>query len=331
VEEPPAAPAAPDHRLRSLLSLILSSISLSLSIIVTILFIVAYLKYPKLVRRLSIQLAATICFVNIWFSMSAVLNELFLKPSWQCTFLAWLYAFSELFIVFLTCSIAVHLLFTFVLNRKSSNFHDLWYFIIPLLISGIITAIPLGSGQYGYSKTEDSCWFKYKGEKSSAIIWSMATYFGWLLLGVLFCGISVALVFWNVRKVLNEVKHTVGSGQSKPDGQKQGKMKMAYIATRIARYPAIPVITQLLNLVDEFIAHANGSSVEGLLFAAYMFASIQGLLYAIAFLLDHTFLKVVHAARVDLYEYHELNQSSGGWMVRVAYQLGVKDANAGAA
>jgi hypothetical protein len=104
------------------------------------------------------------------------------------------------------------------------------------------------------------------------------------------------------------------------EGQRHSKRQMAYIAVRLARYPLIPVITQTFNLVDETCAHIKGSTPEWILLIAYVLASIQGLLYAVALLYDPAFTKIVRAARIDLYHYYETHET--GWRAVVAYRLG---------
>src|ERR1044072_4860285 len=101
--------------------------------------------------------------------------------NWVCNVAPWGFVFTALLGCFLNVAIAFNLQVIFVHNYIDTKRFEKYYIIIPLILSGILSTLPVSFGALGFDEKEISCWYK-NGTTMSGAIWQWATLHGWILL-----------------------------------------------------------------------------------------------------------------------------------------------------
>src|SRR2546423_3694251 len=212
-----------------------------------------------------------------------------------CSVAPWGFVFTALLGCFLNVAIALNLQIIFIHNYIDTRRFEKFYIIIPLILSFVLSILPVSFGALGYDEQEISCWYK-NGSTTGAIIWQWTTLHGWILLSILYCTFSVVVVTIRLKVA---TKNFIDMNRSSPnslnviqDRAYQRQLIMNQAVKRIILYPIVPVLTFLFNIISNFLFFTTKKNQITFQMLANVGTSSQGLLNALVFCLDPAMKKI---------------------------------------
>jgi hypothetical protein len=219
------------------------------------------------------------------------------KPpsNWTCSVAPWGFVFTALLGCFLNVAIAFNLQVIFVHNYIDTKRFEKYYIIIPLILSLILSILPVSFGVLGYDEKEISCWYK-NGSTTDALIWQWTTLHGWILLSILYCLYSVIAV---IIRLQVSTRHFIKMNQFSPnsssliqDRSYRRQLIINQAVKRIILYPIVPILTFLFNIVSNFLFFTTKRNSIIFQMLANVGTSSQGLLNSLVFCLDPAMRKL---------------------------------------
>ncbi|KAI9001920.1 hypothetical protein BC832DRAFT_125150 [Gaertneriomyces semiglobifer] len=117
--------------------------------------------------------------------------------------------------LFSTSAIALNIFLVFVMKVAKRQNLEKTYYIVAGIAAFTIPLITWACGRFGWNESE--CWYKWSIDEpyEPVVIWQWTTYYGWVMLVILFCTTSTALFWWSVRRpvsqdMTNTAQHTLG-------------------------------------------------------------------------------------------------------------------------
>lgn len=204
----------------------------------------------------------------------------------------------------LTSCIAFNLLFVFVLKRPTTSTLEAIYFGFTFAISFALPTLAIATGRIGWAGGE--CWFKTnEGEASNVLYaWEWGIFYGWVLFTIIFCAAVLIAVRTKLSKEQSKIisdlhtRHTISDSRSQTTGitaqiarrnaQKAKKMKklVNQAISRIAWYPIVPLLSQIMNIGADADGFINGKIRWQMLVAANFGLGLMGTMNAIIFFFD---------------------------------------------
>ncbi|OZJ06182.1 hypothetical protein BZG36_01020 [Bifiguratus adelaidae] len=206
----------PDLTLSSEENAILATINMTLNVIsiisafTVIVVVVAIRLYDKrLIDRVSLRLNAAISATDLVRSVSLLIYTLasgsrrdtgevsvFVSPH-ACAFAAFLLVWLSNQYLFLTAAIAYNLRYLFLQHHPFQPGMEKWYYIVSILASLILAAIPWAAGRFGYDMAQQYCWYTPSYAPVSQI-WESFTFLGPVIASLVYCTVIVCLVAWRI-------------------------------------------------------------------------------------------------------------------------------------
>ncbi|KAI9293186.1 hypothetical protein K502DRAFT_325459 [Neoconidiobolus thromboides FSU 785] len=124
---------------------------------INILFMIGMSIYDsKLVNRVSLRLQTALAAYDLWLHTGSLWKTPYAKgPGPLCVFFGWNMVATTLFYSFINVSIGVNLQLIFIHNKKITKRIEVGYWLVPILLSLIISVPPLALGRFG--------WYSYGG------------------------------------------------------------------------------------------------------------------------------------------------------------------------
>ncbi|KAJ3177996.1 hypothetical protein HDU85_005716 [Gaertneriomyces sp. JEL0708] len=275
-----------------------SQAAASLSIIgafcVIVTFFVIRKLQPKLAQRVSLRLAVAIAVCDLLSAIFYLVAALPTGPSPICAPAMFLNVAFLLMSLFSTSAIALNIFLVFVMKVAKRQNLEKTYYIVAGIAALTIPLITWARGRFGWNESE--CWYKWSLDEpyEPVVIWQWTTYYGWVMLVILFCTTSTALFWWSVRRPVtqdmttNTPQNTLGERQAANSlgihamlSETDRMVRRA--VSRIKYYCAVPVITQTLTLaVDiEFLVREDNHPMFWLVSAIAL--GLHGFVNAVVF------------------------------------------------
>ncbi|KAJ3280865.1 hypothetical protein HK104_000354 [Borealophlyctis nickersoniae] len=267
-------------------------------------------------NRVSLRIAVTISAVDFFFELFNIFSQMTNENRQAlCSISMYGIIFFGLLSTLLTSCIAFNLLFVFVLKRTTTTTLEAIYFGITFVISFALPTLAIATGRIGWADGE--CWFKTtEDEPGSALYrWEWGIFYAWVLFTIVFCAVALIAVRiklgreqakissglgsgsqgrsysderWNARSQPSSPTSSVSNQVARRNAQKAKQMKnlVNQAISRIAWYPIVPLLSQIMNIGADADGFINGSIRWQMLVAANFGLGLMGTMNAIIFFFD---------------------------------------------
>jgi len=312
----PSSVTAEESSVLTTATIVVNSLSIAAAVLLILMFLHFRRKTPTTMDRTSLRIVFVVAVATIGYSATLITLALMKSNGFWCSFSVWMYIVFILLSVFLTAAIAWNLSTLFVHKLAVSRTVERWYYLISLGLALLVPTPAWAAGAFGYSPMGNGCWFKEEGT-TKAYIWAWASLYIWLVLMVVYCFFVVCRVALGIhrhRKKLSAAADHVTrpmdkSGKASPtdnvkhEGYKVKRLQflreLLLIVSRIAYYPSIGIVCQVLNVVHESVYLVSHDYVFALLMMAEIGTASQGVLLLMAFSLDPTVQKAYRSTGDD--------------------------------
>ncbi|KAJ1926296.1 hypothetical protein IWQ60_003916 [Tieghemiomyces parasiticus] len=178
-----------------------------LSMVTTFLAFLTYLailNYDRyLVNRLSFRLTALVCAVDFIYSFFQGLgHSRIVGTGAACRFFGWGYTNFGLISVIVRSTMAFNLMQLVIFRRASFARHERLFWLGTISFALAASLVPLCAGALGLSVPSGDCWYRRETEEGGQA-WKWTTYYGWVLLCIIYSTISVVVIAITVRRRIN--------------------------------------------------------------------------------------------------------------------------------
>ncbi|KAJ3185689.1 hypothetical protein HDU85_001043 [Gaertneriomyces sp. JEL0708] len=266
-----------------------AALSIVGSFCVMVTFFVIRVYLPKLVKRVSLRLALAVAVSDLFSAVFYLVGTLPTGDSPLCSATIYLNISFVLMSMFSTAAIALNILLVFVLKLPAREKLERRYYIGSGISAFVIPLVPLVSGRFGWNDTE--CWYKWTIDEpyTPVVIWQWTTYYGWVMLVIIFCTTCTFLFWLTVRHpVTNELPATVAD--------KSGILSLGVHAafdetdrvvrraiSRIKYYCAVPVVTHFLTLAADIEFTIRGDNNPTFWLISTILLGLHGFVNALVF------------------------------------------------
>ena len=295
-------------QLLEFVSLLLNAVALAVCLGQFVFHLILRSKRPQLVNRIWLRLIAAVAFGNILYHAVQLVSGLVVQQGHVCSAFVLLFVFFTHLTVFLTAGIAFNL--HLIVRQRATSAKptvevEVWYYVVPVLGAMSFAMPGWWFEAYGYDQITQTCYF-VDPQSIQSLLWQWFSLYGPIMLVTLYCFIIVFLVVFKLlrrgRELSREIrtsqliqntqdlKKSIRKAMQKADHARQLRQEREHmlisIALRVARYPAIPLISQTGNVIYGTYLTVTKTSSFSLLFLATVGTSIQGILYFILFCVD---------------------------------------------
>ncbi|KAJ1547244.1 hypothetical protein HK096_003828 [Nowakowskiella sp. JEL0078] len=227
--------------------------------------------------------------------------------------------------------LALNLIIVFVFNKTNTRKLEKWYYIISIIFSGGISAVPFVFGRLGRGRYE--CWFALKPEEEliNQFLWEWTSFYIWAGISIGFCSISTLLFWWSLSaqaKIIEEqtiaqdninrlnnrgshsnnestrVNNTINLTKSSNITINLSKMVRRAV-TRISLYCLVPLFSQVCkNSVSAIEFMTSRPAPWQLVLAAIVTSGLQGFFNAVIFLIDPAISRAREEDRIRFVKNH---------------------------
>lgn len=289
-------PLSPTHAaLNRFISQSLLFISGVASVLVLVGYLYLRLKFPVLADRVSLRLTVAISLTDLLLSVSQFLGAALMHDGFWCEATTFSFVFCTLMSVFLSDSIAYNLQLVF-LQDGVVKWGEACYYLIPILLSLVMTVPGWIMGKYGWDDAEQTCWYRHAGTVEASL-WMMLTFYLGVFVGICYCVVvvwRVCLKLVRVNRSLSDKnkRQTQRNSAHETSHKRRFEIETARVVACIVRYAAIPIASQSFTIIHEVAMFTTREPQQWLLLLSYVTWSLQGLMNFIAFCMDPSVTKV---------------------------------------
>lgn len=227
--------------------------------------------------RISLRLAVNGIFFDILYAIAYVISSFPTGPGPLCR---WSMFFTVLFLLcslFITAAIGLNLLVVFVFKVQKDRHVERGCYFAAGITAVVIPAVALGLGRFGWDGTE--CWYTFQEEVDDfdvVFAWQWATYYGWILLTVVFSTVAMGMFSVAARN-----PHKGGPAQDS-HAQKQFDKTNRLVrkaVDRIKWYCVVPLLGHVFSFTGDMYFHFTGVNVRWTMVVAnFMSTSVVSVL-----------------------------------------------------
>jgi len=182
---------------------------------------------------------------------------------------------------------------------------EVWYYVYPVLGAMVFAMPGWWFGAYGWDSVNLKCGFVDPGSPVT-LVWQWFSLFGPITAAVLYCFIVVFVVVLKLvmreRQLSRDIETSIAAQQAgglkkkaakalereieSRRGRRVRERALIQVSLRVARYPAIPVLTQSLPVLYATVSAINQVNPFWLFLASSIATALQGTLYFALFCMD---------------------------------------------
>ncbi|KAI9297846.1 hypothetical protein K502DRAFT_346634 [Neoconidiobolus thromboides FSU 785] len=265
------------------------TVSIIFTGIVILTIIIISIMNKKLNDSLPYRLSIFILFGDLLFSCSS-LTAMNTQNKLVCSFSFLGVVFSTLISLLYTLSIGLNLYITVVYRYYVGRKLTYSYYLVPLLLSIVLSSAPLVFKKINLSGSEGeaTCWFD-EGTMDG-ILWAYSVNYGWIIFSILFCLFICVRVTSFLLFESNFFKSDLKMKQITIQANRK-------VIIRLLIFPLIPIIcytTLIIKLV--FAVRFSKDLGAKISIASSFFKGLQGFLNGSLFLYNSIFYKEVERA-----------------------------------
>ncbi|KAI9297870.1 hypothetical protein K502DRAFT_61269 [Neoconidiobolus thromboides FSU 785] len=243
----------------------------------------------KLNKSISFRLSIFILIGDLLFSIFQIM-AVHSTSDFMCHIATAGFLFATLISLLYTVSVALNLVLTIIFKIYCGQYMKLALYIVPFLISLIVSILPLAFKQISFRTA--SCWFRE--EEPEGLNWAYATNYIWIMITIVFC----TMVFLSVTFYLIIQRSIFRSSYQ---GMETDKLEIkTQTIIKLLMYPLTPIICYTLIMV-KLILISRGVVLEpeadySLNITATFFKGFQGFFNASIFLSNSLLYKEAELA-----------------------------------
>ncbi|KAJ1981389.1 hypothetical protein H4R34_002097 [Dimargaris verticillata] len=271
-------------------SVILSLLSVVSGVLIMFIVILLRLWQPKVARTASFLLSFWIGLSDALYRGTVIVSKQYEYVEQHLSdglvrYLFWSEYFYPVWFVMLTVMIAVDLQLTFIHHRRSQNRSFQRYYLPIATLAAFCITIPALFVPDIYWNTEFHGYTWTFGTNTRDSIFVMLGFNIWVALGVVYCAVIVVIIAYRLVQEVRSWGASVLDTTTMSPRRSQFTVELHRSVARILLYPLVPIITQSLNVVVDWIPFYSdaASTVRRV---GTILVSTQGILNLVVFLLN---------------------------------------------
>ncbi|KAJ1980129.1 hypothetical protein H4R35_001239 [Dimargaris xerosporica] len=259
---------------------------------VLIMFIVVLLRLwqPKVARTASFLLSFWIGLSDALYRGTVIVSKQYEYVEQHLSdalvrYLFWSEYFYPVWFVLLTVMIAVDLQLTFIHHRRSQNRGFQRYYLPIATLAAFCITMPALFVPDIYWNTEFHGYTWTFGSSTRDSMFVMLGFNVWVALGVIYCAVIVVIIAYRLVQEVRSWGASVIDATTLAPRRSQFTVELHRSVARILLYPLVPIITQTLNVVVDWIPFYSDAA-NTVRRVGTILVSTQGILNLVVFLLN---------------------------------------------